>query len=148
MTHRLDDVTGSGDLASRWRALAEQRLEYLTELFESDRWRRFYSERSFLQDIQEAKAAVETWRNLSEGGAVASAHSGDVQRSAAAPVVPEPKLLSAVAEEAGTAASDESSSEPVVDLLALERVLEEEVNEPVLDRTAMEQRYPLLRNTL
>ena len=146
MTHRLDDVTGGGDLASRWRALAEQRLKYLTELFESDRWRRYYSERSFLQNLQEAKAAVETWRNLSEGRAVASAAPGDVHSRAAPPITPEPTLLSVIAEEARTAASDQSSSEPVVDLPAPERL--EKVNEPVLDLTAIQQRYPLLRNTL
>ena len=42
--------------------LAEQRLDYLTELFETGRWRRYHSEASFLENIQEAKAAVETWR--------------------------------------------------------------------------------------
>ena len=44
--------------------LAEQRLDYLTELFETGRWRRFHSERAFLENIQEAKVAVETWRDL------------------------------------------------------------------------------------
>jgi len=39
-------------------------LEYLTELFETGRWRRFHTELEFLENIQEAKAAVETWRNL------------------------------------------------------------------------------------
>ena len=33
-------------------------------LFETGRWRRFHSERAFLENIQEAKAAVETWRDL------------------------------------------------------------------------------------
>ncbi|PZA13262.1 TIGR03809 family protein [Rhodopseudomonas palustris] len=51
-------------LVERWCVLAEQRLEYLTELFESGRWRRFFGEREFLTNVQEAKAAVETWRDL------------------------------------------------------------------------------------
>lgn len=51
-------------LVERWCLLAEQRLDYLTELFESGRWRRFFGEREFLTNVQEAKAAVETWRDL------------------------------------------------------------------------------------
>src|ERR1700733_16070192 len=63
MTQQLDVARG-GDVIARWCALAEQRLEYLTELFETGRWRRYHSERAFLENIQEAKAAVELWRNL------------------------------------------------------------------------------------
>ncbi|MFZ5736123.1 MAG: TIGR03809 family protein [Pseudomonadota bacterium] len=51
-------------LVERWCLLAEQRLDYLTELFESGRWRRFFGEREFLENIQDAKAAVESWRDL------------------------------------------------------------------------------------
>src|SRR5438132_1231309 len=64
MTHQLD-VARSREIIARWCILAEQRLEYLTELFETGRWRRFHSELAFLENIQEAKAAVENWRKLS-----------------------------------------------------------------------------------
>ena len=64
MTQQLD-WDGRHDIVARWCTLAEQRLEYLSELFKSGRWRRFHSERAFLENIQEAKAAVEAWRNLS-----------------------------------------------------------------------------------
>jgi uncharacterized repeat protein (TIGR03809 family) len=64
MTQQLDVARG-GDVIARWCALAEARLEYLTELFETGRWRRYHSERAFLENIQEAKSAVETWRGLS-----------------------------------------------------------------------------------
>jgi uncharacterized repeat protein (TIGR03809 family) len=63
MTYQRD-VAGGRDIIARWCTLAERRLEYLTELFESGRWRRFHSEHAFLENIQEAKAAVETWRDL------------------------------------------------------------------------------------
>jgi uncharacterized repeat protein (TIGR03809 family) len=63
MTH-LGDVARGRDTVARWCNLAERRLEYLTDLFETGRWRRFHSERAFLENIQEAKAAVETWRDL------------------------------------------------------------------------------------
>ena len=53
------------DVVARWSALAERRLQYLTELFETGRWRRFHSELALLENIQEAKTAVEIWRDLS-----------------------------------------------------------------------------------
>ncbi|HLX14110.1 MAG TPA: TIGR03809 family protein [Bradyrhizobium sp.] len=64
MAHQPGAAT-SRDIVARWCALAEQRLEYLTELFETGRWRRFHNETAFLENIQEAKTAVETWRDLS-----------------------------------------------------------------------------------
>jgi uncharacterized repeat protein (TIGR03809 family) len=69
MTDRTDVARGR-DIVARWCGLAEQRLDYLTELFESGRWRRYYSERAFLENIQEAKAAVALWRDLSKGEAL------------------------------------------------------------------------------
>ncbi|MGY3453574.1 TIGR03809 family protein [Bradyrhizobium sp. USDA 4353] len=64
MTHRLD-VACSRELAARWCALAERRLDHLTELFDSGRWRRYYTEQAFLDDLRHAKAAVQTWQGLS-----------------------------------------------------------------------------------
>ncbi|WP_441261214.1 TIGR03809 family protein [Bradyrhizobium sp. 521_C7_N1_3] len=61
------------DIAARWCALAEQRLEHLSEMFETGRWRRYHSEIAFLENIQEAKRAVQTWRALATGGDVAAA---------------------------------------------------------------------------
>ena len=64
MTHRTNEAPRR-EVIARWCTLAEQRLDYLTEMFESGRWRRFYTEVAFLENIQEAKFAVETWRSLS-----------------------------------------------------------------------------------
>jgi uncharacterized repeat protein (TIGR03809 family) len=58
------DVARGRDIVGRWCSLAEQRLDHLTELFETGRWRRYHSEHAFLENIQEAKAAVELWRDL------------------------------------------------------------------------------------
>jgi uncharacterized repeat protein (TIGR03809 family) len=63
MAHPADVARGR-NIVARWCNLAEQRLEHLTELFESGRWRRYHTEREFLENIQEAKAAVVTWRDL------------------------------------------------------------------------------------
>src|SRR4051794_7302524 len=75
MTHRQESVRGaavSRDIAARWCALAEQRLEHLSEMFETGRWRRYHSEIAFLENIQEAKRAVQTWRAIATGGDVAT----------------------------------------------------------------------------
>jgi uncharacterized repeat protein (TIGR03809 family) len=63
MTQRHAPLRGR-ELIERWCALAERRLDYLTDLFETGRWRRFHTEADFLDNIREAKAAVETWRGL------------------------------------------------------------------------------------
>jgi uncharacterized repeat protein (TIGR03809 family) len=76
MTHRQEavrDVARGRDIAARWCALAEQRLEHLSEMFETGRWRRYHSEIAFLENIQEAKRAVQTWRAIATGGDVAAA---------------------------------------------------------------------------
>jgi uncharacterized repeat protein (TIGR03809 family) len=49
---------------SRWRKLAEQRLEHLTDLFVSGRWRRYFEEADFLENVRQTKNAVATWRRL------------------------------------------------------------------------------------
>ena len=67
MTYQLD-VAGGRDIVARWCTLAEQRLQYLTELFETGRWKRFYTEVSFIENIHEAKAAVDLWRDLLSRG--------------------------------------------------------------------------------
>ncbi len=148
MTHRRD---ATGDVLDRWRMLAEQRLEHLTELFESGRWRRYHNERTFLENIKEAKDAVETWRSLATPKPLAPRA---VSRPAPAPtiqlrkieqaaaIVPRPIELPVVAET--EVAPMDVPTAPVIDLLALERALEV----PALDLAAIERRYPLLRNAL
>jgi uncharacterized repeat protein (TIGR03809 family) len=66
------DLARGREVSARWCALAEQRLEHLTEMFETGRWRRFHSEIAFLENIQEAKRAVQAWRLLAAGEDVSS----------------------------------------------------------------------------
>ena len=163
MTHRLDVADGR-DVIARWCNLAEQRLEYLTELFETGRWRRFHTERAFLENIQEAKTAVETWRRLStrealpDNSAVVMSWLGHTQTAlprverlgdqpdqlptqpveiAAEPPPPD-VLMSA---EPVHVASDEAPSAPAMDTPILE-------DGHALTLDAIAQRYPLLRNAL
>jgi uncharacterized repeat protein (TIGR03809 family) len=153
MTHRNDAARGA-DVLGRWRMLAERRLEHLTELFESGRWRRYYSERIFLENIKEAKSSVETWRGLStrkeipQKPVTRTAPAQAILMRALEPlpvIVPEPIKMPR-APEIAFVAPDKSQAAPAVDLLALERALD--VPAPGLDFAAIEQRYPLLRNSL
>lgn len=144
MTDR-NDAAVDADVLGRWRMLAEQRLEYLTQLFESGRWRRYYGEVAFLEDISEAKLAVETWRKLT-----ARARAEPLIRvswpAQPRPRPVEPSRAPIEVPVAMVAAVEEASAGPVADLPALERALK--TAEQVLDLGAIEQRYPLLRNAL
>jgi uncharacterized repeat protein (TIGR03809 family) len=162
MTLRTD-VARSRDLLACWRELAEKRLEYLTEMFETGRWRRYYSEFVFLENVREAKLAVETWRALStpdparnsviviswsapERALQPCKSSAHAEPSAAAP----PDILIAAetpaAVKADKGAPNEAPAAPVVDMLALQRALNE-LSEATPDAIVAE-RYSLLRNPL
>src|SRR6516225_3640039 len=160
MTLRTDVAHGR-DLLSRWCTLAETRLEYLTEMFESGRWRRFYSEVAFLENIREAKVAVETWRGLSTPDAAAAAMgpspieiswSGQARAARmrklepfAVATEPQPQVELVSADDVEEIFADEELSTPAIDMAELEQALD---NPVMLDLTAIEKRYPLLRNTL
>lgn len=155
MTHQLDVARGR-DIVARWCALAERRLDYLTELFETGRWRRYHSERAFLENIQEAKSAVEIWRDLlareasfnnsaidiswlGHGKATPRGESmrDQVPRSAEIPAAPSSSVISIVP-EAGRVYSAEVPSAPAM----------ADARQLAADLTAIAQRYPLLRNAL
>ena len=163
MTHRLD-VADNRDVIARWCNLAEQRLEYLTELFETGRWRRFHTELAFLENIQEAKTAVETWRSLSTREASSASSAVDmswlghtqtalprVERLRDQPDPLPPPSVEIIAElpppdvsiaaEPEIVASDEAPSAPVMDTPILE-------DGHALTLDAIARRYPLLRNAL
>src|SRR5262249_41990361 len=125
MTHR-NDAPRSADVLGRWRELAEQRLEHLTELFESGRWRRYYGERAFLEDIRAAKIAVETWRGLSTPLAMAEPIIRVTWPSAPAPQRARPAAPAPVSvrEPIEVPVVAEAAAEPEIDFLALERVLD------------------------
>src|ERR1700761_1328195 len=67
MTHRqgaTPDAAWGRELVSRWCDLAERRLEHLTDMYETGRWRLYHSERAFIENIREARAAVDVWHDL------------------------------------------------------------------------------------
>ncbi|MEZ5786065.1 MAG: TIGR03809 family protein [Xanthobacteraceae bacterium] len=54
------------DLTRKWRALAERRKAHLVDLYDSGRWRRYYSEKDFILRLREAIRAVERWSATEE----------------------------------------------------------------------------------
>ncbi len=167
MTHQLDVARGR-DTAARWCALAEQRLEYLTELFETGRWRRFHSELAFLENIQEAKTAVAIWRDLSLREASRddfAAHIAWLGRTGAtlprggtfdpgyriqpqAAVADElPTSIVSIVPETDSHCSNEMPSRPAIHQTALDPAMDN-ASTPTVDVSAMQERYPLLRNAL
>jgi len=158
MTSQLEAAKGR-EIVARWCRLAEQRLEYLTELYDSGRWRRFHSEPDFVENFREAKAAVETWRDLLTREATADNRPIDLSwlgRSKtplpdvgyrrdivdlpgveSIPVValPEPPLPM-------------KESVVVSDADYLEPQLSDDAFTAVLDLATIAARYPLLRNAL
>ena len=172
MAHPADVARGR-NIVARWCNLAEQRLAYLTELFETGRWRRFHTEREFLENIQEAKAAVETWRDLLSREAALDNSAVDLawlgrRRTAPLLLTPLPRdegfrrpAVQLQPQPAPIAAAPPRDV-PADVLVALESQLVvanaapsepdvlalDEMQFPALDLDAMKDRYPLLRNAL
>jgi uncharacterized repeat protein (TIGR03809 family) len=163
MTHRIDVAAGRDnglDLGARWRGLAERRLEYLTELFESGRWRRYYSERAFLEDIQQAKAAVALWRNLSMPQPIPAKMPQPIPAKMphGEGIAPSAPIIAQAAPIIAPAAPIIVQANAVVDLAVTtddttsDEMLPVQVSPPSDDKTAQakatEARYALLRNML
>ena len=169
------DVTRAQEILDRWCALAEQRLEHLTELFETGRWRRYHSEVSFLENIQEAKKAVETWRSLATRKASLDNSAVDISwLNSPKPVPPRRNPLSGyyapppprraevrVVPEIVEAPIAPGMSEEILQSVMQAAVPGQAVSQDVtpapavddnwgqaLDISAMQERYPLLRNAL
>lgn len=165
MTHRQDVALGR-DITARWCALAEQRLQHLTELFESGRWRRYHSEEAFLENIQEAKRAVEMWRELSTPGYAHKRVAARVEwpaRPAARPLLTsapplqtvQPKSVQIAVENPVPIAAPAQTSKVELGPHAEFLLPDEERPGPpatpslvefTLDVDGVKERYPLLRN--
>ncbi len=134
----ISDADQGRAVVVKWCSLAEQRLDYLTELFETGRWRRFYSETQFLENVREAKANVEHWRALSAdlGDASELADTGAAEPPPAKAIMvggPKDIRFDAAAE----AAPDAAPASAAVGLAASAKPI---------DR--IEDRYPQLSNEL
>jgi uncharacterized repeat protein (TIGR03809 family) len=53
------------EITRRWRALAEQRRAHFIELYDTGRWKHYYTEAQLLARMREAIHLAETWEQLS-----------------------------------------------------------------------------------
>jgi uncharacterized repeat protein (TIGR03809 family) len=158
MTYQLDVAVGR-DIVARWCTLAEQRLQYLTELFETGRWRRFHTEVSFLENIQEAKAAVDLWRDLlSPGtsrhnstpgmprfGSLATLPSVEMLRRQMGKLPQQPPIPAATSKPMIAVVPETSNLQPVKVQSAPAMPASSRYRSNV---SSIADRYPLLRNSL
>jgi uncharacterized repeat protein (TIGR03809 family) len=168
MAHQQDVARGR-DVLARWCDLAEARLDYLTELFETGRWRRYHSELSFLENIQEAKAAVETWRDLSTREASRNnaavdiswlGHTASLPRGETPRVQPmwseppAPEIATAAdtklvySDDAPSAPDEPDLDTPDLDAPAMELVSDDRSELTRGIAAAIAERYPQLRNAM
>jgi uncharacterized repeat protein (TIGR03809 family) len=165
MANRTDVAKGR-EIVARWCALAEARLEHLTELWETGRWRRYHSEMTFLENIREAKVAVETWRDLLKREASLDNSAIDMSWLGRARSAPASAASERLRDPAPRLQPEriEVPREPAAGVAAVTAVTEEVLLEatspaaldapalapmpPLLDIAAMQKRYPLLRNAL
>jgi uncharacterized repeat protein (TIGR03809 family) len=153
-------VAKGREIVARWCNLAEQRLEYLTELFDSGRWRRFYGEQAFLENIREAKSAVEAWRDLlSREASRDSNRAIDLswlsRGQTALPLNEFRRNLPRLPQTPGIVADQprRTSASAEDDRNGMSETLSPQASEAdswaaVLDLATIAARYPLLRNTL
>jgi uncharacterized repeat protein (TIGR03809 family) len=163
MTSQLDVARGR-EIVARWCNLAEQRLEYLTELFETGRWRRFYSEQAFLENVREAKAATEAWRELMlrEGSrdnrAIDMSWLGRTRTALPmnrlrrdVPAPPEIEAIPVPAQHENPILDEDDSaevSETLPSITPAAETFDEDAFAAVLDLATITARYPSLRHTL
>jgi uncharacterized repeat protein (TIGR03809 family) len=53
-----------GDIAQKWRDLAERRRLHFVELYRSGRWKHYYTEEQFLARMREVMHAADAWAQL------------------------------------------------------------------------------------
>jgi hypothetical protein len=52
------------EIARKWHELSERRREHLVELYDSGRWKRYYSEGEFVVCMRETVGLSEAWARL------------------------------------------------------------------------------------
>jgi len=151
------DVARGRTVVERWCLLAEQRLDYLTELYESGRWRRFHTELDFLQNIQEAKRAVTTWRDLLSSEAAPDNRPISLSwLGREAPLAPRAPALFAKELQPAMPRPFELPVEPAPPVAPADSLVAEaaDTDQPAqrgweeIDFALMQQRYPLLRPSM
>lgn len=55
----------SAEITQKWRDLAERRRAHFIELYDTGRWKRYYTEEQLLARMREAVRLAEIWEQLS-----------------------------------------------------------------------------------
>jgi hypothetical protein len=72
-------------IAVKWRDLAERRRRHFIELNESGRWKHYYTDQEFLDELRNAVATAERWSTIaSQSERLASAAEMELPRPKAA----------------------------------------------------------------
>jgi uncharacterized repeat protein (TIGR03809 family) len=53
-------------LSHRWHALAERRRAHFVEMYDSGRWKHYYTEEQFVIEMREAIKAAEGWERIAK----------------------------------------------------------------------------------
>jgi uncharacterized repeat protein (TIGR03809 family) len=72
-------------IARRWLALVERREQHFADLSQSGRWRRYYTQTEFLNEMRKVLQVRNQWAALA-GVPVKSSSSADTRAQEAAPV--------------------------------------------------------------
>jgi uncharacterized repeat protein (TIGR03809 family) len=54
----------SAEITRKWHDIAEKRRTHFIDLYESGRWRHYYSEREFVSLMREAVRLADDWNRL------------------------------------------------------------------------------------
>jgi uncharacterized repeat protein (TIGR03809 family) len=54
------------EVAQKWRDIAERRREHFIRLYDSGRWKLYYTEEEFLARVREAVELVNRWAAITE----------------------------------------------------------------------------------
>lgn len=68
------------EVSRKWRDLAERRREHFVDLYDSGRWKLYYSEAKFIEEMREVVKAAEAWAKIAPRDEPASEPSAPTER--------------------------------------------------------------------
>jgi uncharacterized repeat protein (TIGR03809 family) len=98
------DPTQYRHTLERWRALADRRLEHMTVLYDTGRWRRYFTEEKFLEVIRETRAAADMWHQLAPVDAEEALFTLAAEQALGRPMLPSPSPYTTPLPELGQVA--------------------------------------------
>lgn len=104
------DFQLSPQVAAKWHALTVKRRDYLAQLYQSGRWRRYFDEETFVALMREAVQSVERWAALARIGEAGPDNVADLHP--AAPTKADSETPTQAPPIAATAEAAEAADEP------------------------------------